>query len=136
MKEIIMNKQEMTAAITAAKEKSGMTWVLIATAISKSEDKARALGETLALGDDVAKALQVCPHKHCDKTVPTDPLVYRFYEMINVYGDTIKALIHEKFGDCIMSAIDFTMDITKEEIPIGDRVVITLNGKFLPYKAW
>src|SRR3569832_1886122 len=103
---------------------------------SMSEDKARALCETLALGDDVAKALQGCPHKHWDKTVPTDPLVYRFYEMINVYGDTIKALIHEKFGDGIMSAIDFTMDITKEENPKGDRVVITLNGNFLPYKAW
>src|SRR3569832_1838778 len=151
MKEIIMNKQEMTAAITAAKENSGMTWEQIATAINKtpdktttakhnknsmSEDKARALCETLALGDVVAKALQVCPHKHWDKTVPTDPLVYRFYEMIIVYGDTIKALIHEKFGDGIMSAIDFTMDITKEENPKGDRVVITLNGKFLPYKAW
>src|SRR3569832_1521051 len=151
MKEIIMNKQEMTAAITAAKEKSGMTREQIATAInmspvcttsaslgmnSMSEDKARALCETLALGDDGAKALLVCPHKHWDKTVPTDPLVYRFYEMINVYGDTIMVFFHEFFSDGIMSAIDFTMDIIKEENPKGDRVVITLNGKFLPYKAW
>ena len=68
--------------------------------------------------------------------MPTDPVIYRFYEMINVYGDTIKELIHEKFGDGIMSAIDFNMDIAKEENHKGDRVVITLNGKFLPYKSW
>jgi len=68
--------------------------------------------------------------------VPTDPVIYRFYEMVNVYGDTLKELIHEKFGDGIMSAIDFNMDIAKEENPKGDRVVITLNGKFLPYKSW
>jgi cyanate lyase len=71
-----------------------------------------------------------------DKTVPTDPLVYRFYEMINVYGDTIKELIQEEFGDGIMSAIDFSMDISRVADPKGDRVQIVLNGKFLPYKAW
>jgi len=103
---------------------------------SMSDDKARALCELLDLPNDVAKALQACPHKHWDKTVPTDPVIYRFYEMINVYGDTIKELIHEKFGDGIMSAIDFSMDIAKQQDPKGDRVVITLNGKFLPYKAW
>ena len=68
--------------------------------------------------------------------VPTDPLIYRFYEIMQVYGGTIKEVIHEKFGDGIMSAIDFTMDIQKEENPHGDRVVVTLNGKFLPYKKW
>ena len=67
---------------------------------------------------------------------PKDPLVYRFYEIVGVYGDTIKELISEKFGDGIMSAIDFSMDIEKEENPAGDRVKITMNGKFLPYKSW
>ena len=146
-----MTKEEMKAAILAAKEKTGKSWEEIAAGINMSpvwttsaclgmnsmpEDKAHALCEVLSLDDDIARALQVCPHKHWDKAVPTDPLVYRFYEMINVYGDTIKALIHEKFGDGIMSAIDFTMDISKEENPKGDRVVITLNGKFLPYKTY
>ena len=67
---------------------------------------------------------------------PTDPLIYRFYEIIPVYGDTLKALIEEEFGDGIMSAIDFTMDIRREPDPKGDRVVVTLNGKFLPYKKY
>ena len=146
-----MTKDEMRAAIAAAKDKSGKSWEQVAEGIgmspvwtvsaclgmnSMSEDKSKALCELLDLPNDVTKALQVCPHKHWDKTIPTDPVIYRFYEMINVYGDTIKELIHEKFGDGIMSAIDFTMDIAREENPKGDRIVITLNGKFLPYKAW
>ncbi len=68
--------------------------------------------------------------------MPTDPVIYRLYEIVGVYGETIKEIIHEKFGDGIMSAIDFTMEIDKEENPAGDRVVITLNGKFLGYKSW
>src|SRR5690606_19345928 len=90
----------------------------------------------LGLAPEVSTALQAFPHKHWDKTIPTDPVLYRFYEAINVYGDTMKALIHEKVGDGIMSAIDFTMDIDKIEDPKGDRVKITWNGKFLPYKSW
>ena len=146
-----MNKDEMKAAILAKKDKAGLSWEQIAAGIgmspvwttsaclgmnSMNEEKAKALCAMLDLPNDVAKALQVCPHKHWEKTVPTDPLIYRLYELINVYGDTVKELIHEKFGDGIMSAIDFTMDIDREENPKGDRVIITLNGKFLPYKAW
>jgi cyanate lyase len=70
------------------------------------------------------------------QVVPTDPLIYRWYEIGGVYGETLKELIHEKFGDGIMSAIDFTMKVDKQEDPKGDRVVVTLNGKFLPYKTW
>jgi cyanate lyase len=81
-------------------------------------------------------ALKQCPLKTWEQAVPTDPLIYRLYEVVGVYGETIKALIHEKFGDGIMSAIDFSMHIDKEENPVGDRVVITMNGKFLPYKSW
>ena len=146
-----MTKDEMKAVILAKKDKAAKSWEEIAQGIGMSpvwttsaclgmnsmpEDKAKALCELLDLDNEVAKALQVCPHKQWDKTVPTDPLVYRFYELINVYGDTIKELIHEKFGDGIMSAIDFSMHIDKEENPAGDRVVVTLNGKFLPYKSW
>tara|TARA_B110000879_G_C10658821_1_gene313428 strand:+ start:76 stop:315 length:240 start_codon:yes stop_codon:yes gene_type:complete len=76
------------------------------------------------------------PLKEWDKAVPQDPLIYRLYEVVGVYGDTLKEVIQEKFGDGIMSAIDFTMDVQKEVDPKGDRVILTLNGKFLPYKSW
>ena len=71
-----------------------------------------------------------------DAAVPVDPTIYRFYELIQLYGPTMKALIHEEFGDGIMSAIDFDMEIKRQQDPKGDRVVVTLNGKFLPYKKW
>jgi cyanate lyase len=76
------------------------------------------------------------PTKTWEKSIPQDPLIYRLYEVVGVYGDTLKEVIQEKFGDGIMSAIDFSMDVDKEESPNGDRVVITMNGKFLPYKTW
>ena len=103
-------------------------------ASSEEANKAVAI---LGLGPEVASALQQFPSKgSLDQTVPVDPLIYRFYEITQVYGTTIKALIHEMFGDGIMSAIDFEMDIARKEDPKGDRVVITMNGKFLPYKKW
>ncbi len=146
-----MTKTEMTALILAAKEAKGKSWEQVAEGVGMSpvwttsaclgmnsmpEQYAKALCETLDLPEEVSVALQACPHKSWDKTIPTDPLIYRFYEMINVYGETMKQIIHEKFGDGIMSAIDFSMDIDKENNPAGDRVVIKLNGKFLPYKSW
>ena len=94
------------------------------------------LCDLLELDDSVFIALQEYPHKEWAKTIPQDPVIYRLYEIVGVYGDTIKEIIAEKFGDGIMSAIDFSMDIDKEENLKGDRVVITLNGKFLKYTAW
>jgi len=147
----MMNKELMTAKILEAKATKGVSWEALGEAIgmspvfttsaclgmnSMSEDKAFATCETLGLDKAVAEMLQVCPKKAWGDSVPQDPLIYRLYEVVGVYGDTIKELIHEKFGDGIMSAIDFTMDIDKEENPKGDRVVITMNGKFLPYKSW
>jgi cyanate lyase len=89
------------------------------------------------LPEEAVALLQEVPYKGSLPTaVPTDPLVYRFYEMISVYGTTLKALIHEEFGDGIMSAIDFSMDISREPDPRGDRVRIVLSGKFLPYKTY
>jgi cyanate lyase len=76
------------------------------------------------------------PSKGLGPVVPTDPLIYRFYEIMQVYGYPLKSIIHEKFGDGIMSAIDFTLDVEKEEDPAGVRVKVTMNGKFLPYKTW
>ncbi|MGG2395507.1 cyanase [Pseudomonas sp. SH1-B] len=146
-----MDKQEMRSTIIAAKERLGLDWAEIGKGIGMSpvwttsaclgmnsmpKENADALCETLELSEDVSAALQKFPHKHWDKTIPTDPLIYRFYEMINVYGETIKELIHEEFGDGIMSAIDFSMDISRVADPKGDRVQIVLNGKFLPYRSW
>lgn len=146
-----MNKSEMKEAILAAKIEKGLTWSDIAKAAKLSSEytcsaclgmnhlekaAANSVAKLLGLGKDVAAALQQFPLKTWEQTVPTDPVVYRWYEIVGVYGETIKEIINEKFGDGIMSAIDFTMQIDKQEDPKGDRVVVTLNGKFLPYKSW
>lgn len=146
-----MNKVEMRDAILAAKKATGTTWQAMADAAGLSceyvtsaclgmnhLEKANAdpLAKALGLGPEISTALQEYPHKRWDQVVPTDPVIYRWYEIVGVYGETIKELIHEKFGDGIMSAIDFSMKIDKEKNPAGDRVVVTLNGKFLPYKSW
>lgn len=146
-----MNKAEMKQAILQAKSEKGLKWDDIARAADLSaeftcsaclgmnhleKENADAVAELLGLGNEVSTALQQFPLKTWDQTVPTDPVIYRWYEIVGVYGETIKELIGEKFGDGIMSAIDFTMNIDKQEDPKGDRVVVTLNGKFLPYKPW
>lgn len=147
----MLTKVEMTEAIVLAKNEKSVGWVDIAAAAGLSEvyttsaclgmnhlDKEQAdkVAEFLGLGADISEALQAFPHKSWEKTVPTDPLIYRLYEIVGVYGPTLKEVIHEKFGDGIMSAIDFSMHVDKEENPAGDRVVISMNGKFLPYKSW
>jgi len=146
-----VNKADMKQAILEAKFAKDLSWKKIAKAAELSTEyvcsaclgmnhldkqPADAVAEILGLGAEVSTALQMFPHKTWSQTVPTDPVIYRWYEIVGVYGETIKELIHEKFGDGIMSAIDFTMDIDKQEDPKGDRVVVTLNGKFLPYKSW
>jgi len=146
-----MNKIEMAETIIAAKLKAGLGWEAIAAKVglapvfltsaclgmnSLKPEFADKVCAVLGLPAEVSTALQAFPHKSWEKTVPTDPVIYRLYEIVGVYGDTIKEIIHEKFGDGIMSAIDFAMHIDKEENPAGDRVVITMNGKFLPYKSW
>jgi len=146
----MMNKETMTARILDAKVEKGLSWDDLGNAIGMSPvwtasaclgmnsappEKAAALAETLGLDKEIATTLEAFPHKSW-QAIPQDPLVYRLYEMVGVYGDTLKTIIHEKFGDGIMSAIDFTMDVDKVEDPKGDRVVVTLNGKFLPYKSW
>jgi cyanate lyase len=99
--------------------------------------EAQALASLLELGDDVAEALQEIPTKgSLDSTVPVDPLMYRLHEITQVYGTSIKAVIHEMFGDGIMSAIDFDIDIRRVPDPKGDRVQVVYTGKFLPYRKW
>jgi len=146
-----MNKQSMTDIIVSTKAAKGLTWegmgkdlgmspVWLASAClgmnGAPKDKAAAIVEYLGLDTEVANALEAYPTKVWAQTVPTDPLIYRFYEITGVYGTTLKEIIQEKFGDGIMSAIDFSMEVDKVEDPKGDRVVVTMNGKFLPYKSW
>ncbi|MGH8931027.1 MAG: cyanase [Egibacteraceae bacterium] len=147
-----MDREICTAEILDAKQAKGLTFAGIAAAVGRHEvwvtsaifgqaamdaDEAGKLCAVLELDDEVSAALQQFPMKgSLDADVPTDPLIYRFHEITQVYGTTIKALIHEKFGDGIMSAIDFHMDIERVPDPKGDRVQVTYNGKFLPYRKW
>ena len=147
-----MNRLEVTEKIIATKVAKGLKWSDVATQVGLSKEwvTAGCLGQmqfdatqaaTLAKIFDLTEAetqwLQVVPYKGSLPTsVPTDPLIYRFYELVNVYGTTFKELIHEEFGDGIMSAIDFRMDLAREADPKGDRVSITMSGKFLPYKTY
>jgi len=147
-----MQRDEATTKIVEAKKAKGLTWEALAKSVGRhkvwttaallgqatmSAEEAQKAVTLLGLGPDVAAALQEVPMRGAlDSDVPVDPLIYRFYELIQVYGPTWKAIIHEMFSDGIMSAIDFEMDIQKKEDPKGDRVVITMNGKFLPYKKW
>jgi cyanate lyase len=147
-----MTRSECTEAIRAAKQAKGLSWQQIADAIghhvvwttaallgqaSMDEAEATKAAELLGLGPEVAQALRQCPTKgSLPSVVPTDPLIYRFYEIMQVYGTTLKEVIHERFGDGIMSAIDFTMDVERVPDPKGDRVRVTMEGKFLPYKKW
>jgi cyanate lyase len=100
------------------------------------EDEAKKLVSALGLGAEIETALAEFPNKGLGPVVPTDPLIYRVYEIMQVYGMPMKAVIHEKFGDGIMSAIDFSLHVDKEPDPKGDRVRITMSGKFLPYKKF
>ncbi len=147
-----MNRNEVTELIITQKLAKGIKWEDIANAVGQSKEwttagcmgqmtfsaeEAASIGKLLELPPAAVVQLQVVPYKgSLPSAVPTDPLIYRFYELIQVYGTTIKSLIHEEFGDGIMSAIDFSMDIQRVEDPKGDRVNIVLNGKFLPYKRY
>src|SRR5688500_9798385 len=147
-----MNRNDVTEMIIAAKLKKRFKWRDLAEVLGTSKEwataallghmtltraQAEAVGKVLELESDAITLLQEVPYKGSLPTaVPTDPLIYRFYELVSVYGTTFKALIHEEFGDGIMSAIDFKMSLEREPDPKGDRVSITMSGKFLPYKTY
>ena len=150
----MISRAELTEKIVHTKTLSGVKWSDIAKAVGQSKEwttaalmgqisltkeQALAAGNVLGLNFDPEELaiLTTVPYRGSIPTaVPTDPLIYRLYEVVNVYGSTMKALIEEEFGDGIMSAIDFTMDITREENPAGDRVKVEMTGKFLPYKTF
>ena len=147
-----MTRADVTELVVMAKIKKGLTWTKIAKAVGQSKEwttaallgqmqmtkqQSEAAGKLLGLPADAVLLLQQVPYKGSLPTaVPTDPLIYRFYELVNVYGTTFKELIHEEFGDGIMSAIDFKMDLTREPDPKGDRVKIVMSGKYLQYKTY
>jgi cyanate lyase len=147
-----MDRNEVTRKILSAKVKHRMRWADIAAKIGASKEwttaallgqmtlnhqQAEGARELFGLTDEETAWLQIVPYKgSLPSPVPTDPLIYRWYEIVSVYGSTIKELIHEEFGDGIMSAIDFSMDIQREPDPKGDRVNVVLSGKFLPYKTY
>jgi cyanate lyase len=149
-----MERTAVSKALLDAKKRKGLTWAELSKAVgmsevwlasvcygesSASEELAQKIAKTLDLGEPIIQALTEYPlrgNSMGDKPIPTDPLLYRFYEILAVYGLPLKDIIQEKFGEGIMSAIDFTLDVQKQADPKGDRVVVTMNGKFLPYKKW
>ena len=147
-----MKREDVTDLIAFRKVTMGIRWTDVAKKVGQSKEwttaaclgqmqmtkkQAQTVGKIFGLPADAVLLLQTVPYKGSLPTaVPTDPLIYRWYEIVSVYGTTIKELIHEEFGDGIMSAIDFSMDITREADPKGDRVNVVLSGKFLPYKQY
>jgi cyanate lyase len=147
----MMTKEDVTALILSAKKTAGLTWEEIADKIGMSPvwthsaamgmnafpaDKAKLMVTTMGLPQEAESVLSESPTKIWEQAVPTDPCIYRFYEIVGVYGPTLKALIQEKFGDGIMSAIDFEMSVTRVENPKGDRVKVEMTGKYLGYNSW
>ena len=147
-----MTRQDVTDLIYSRKIQKGIAWAQVAKKVGLSkewvtaaclgqmaftQEQAEKVGTIFGLPPEAVKLLQAVPYKGSLPTaVPADPLIYRWYEVVNVYGSTIKELIHEEFGDGIMSAIDFRMEIKREPDPKGDRVNVVISGKFLPYKTY
>jgi cyanate lyase len=148
----VTNRLEVTEKIIATKVSKGLKWSDVARRVGLSKElvtaaclgqmtlnakQADMVAEIFGLSAEEKRWLTIVPCKGSLPTaVPVDPLIYRFYEIVNVYGTTLKELIHEEFGDGIMSAIDFKMDLRREADPAGDRVAISMSGKFLPYKTY
>ena len=145
----IMTKQDAARLVDSARVRHGLTWATVAERLGTPlvwttaallgqhpvpEATAAAACSLLDLDDDVAEALRQQPTRGADPAVASDPTIYRFHEALAVYGPALKALIHEEFGDGIMSAINFQVDIARRADPDGDRVVVTFDGKFLDYR--
>jgi len=147
-----MKREDVTDLIVFRKMKNGIKWPEVAKQVGASKEwtaaaclgqmqmtkkQAEAVGKLFDLPEEAVLLLQTVPYKGSLPTaVPTDPLIYRFYELVSVYGTTFKALIHEEFGDGIMSAIDYDMDLSRLPNEKGDRVKIVLSGKYLQYKTY
>ena len=150
----MITRAELTEKIVAYKTLNGKTWTEIAEAVGQSKEwttaalmgqisltkeQAEAAGAAIGINfsdEEIGQLMKVPYRGSLPSAVPTDPLIYRLYEIVMVYGTTFKELIEEEFGDGIMSAIDFDMDIARVPDPKGDRVKVTMSGKFLPYKSY
>jgi cyanate lyase len=148
--EVTVTRDEVTQAVVAAKLERGLSWQDLADAVDKplvwavaallgqhplDPADATALATMLGLSEQAVPVLSAVPMRGALPTaVPTDPTIYRLYEVLQVYGPALKEVIHEQFGDGIMSAINFGISVERREHPAGDRVVIILDGKFLPYE--
>lgn len=147
----MMTKSDVTAMVRARMRADKVTWADIAAAAGLSDVfctsallgmnslRPAAAGKVvdfLGLPAEAAEVLSEYPAKSFAQTVPTDPCVYRWYEITGVFGEAFKEIVQEKFGDGIMSAIDFDMAIERVEHEKGDRVKVVMTGKFLPYKSW
>lgn len=147
----MLSKADVTEMIMEKKRAGGTSWAEIAEMAGLGEvfvtsaclgmnslprEAADKIATSLGLPLEAAVVLAEYPKKMFEQTVPTDPCIYRFYEIIGVYGETLKELIQEKGGDGIMSAIDFDMHVDKLPNPKGDRIQVTMSGKFLPYASW
>ena len=146
-----MDNPEVTRKLFAAKKRKGLSFADLEKAVGRDEvwiaalfyrqamaspEEAKKVAAALELGPDVIEALTEFPSKGLGPVVPTDPLIYRFYEIMQVYVTTVKELVQEEFGDGIMSAIDFDLAVERQADPKGDRVRVTMSGKFLPYKQY
>lgn len=147
---MITSRETVTQMILAAKVSKGIKWKDVAEKVGLSkewttaaclgqmalnEEQAAVIGSLFDLSDEAIAWLKIVPSKGTPG-IPIDPLLYRLYEIVSVYGGSMKELIHEEFGDGIMSAIDFSVDIQREADPKGDRVSVVMSGKFLPYKSY
>ncbi|VDM50434.1 unnamed protein product [Toxocara canis] len=147
---MVKSREELTNKIMIAKVEKGLTWAQVANAVGQSKEwttaaclgqmqmtkeQAEIVGKLFDLSEEGIAWLQTVPYKG-SAGLPHDPLLYRLNEVLSVYGDAIKELIHEEFGDGIMSAIDFTLKVERENDPAGDRVRMVWSGKFLPYKPF
>jgi cyanate lyase len=147
-----VQRNDIIEQIITTRIEKGLSWSEVGKALGTSKEwataaclgqmtmtaeQAAAAVELFGLPADAAAVLRTPPYRGTlDNAIPSDPLIYRFYELVNVYGTTFKELIHEEFGDGIMSAIDFRMSLDREPDPAGDRVRITMSGKFLPYRTY
>lgn len=145
-----MNRNEITEQIVVARLSKGLSWQQLADAIGRPllwttsallgqhpipADQGKVLVGMLGLDESTVPVLAAPPMRGgLPSAVPTDPTIYRFYEALQVYGGALKEVIHEQFGDGIMSAINFSVDLQKKQHESGDRVVVTFDGKFLPYQ--
>jgi cyanate lyase len=147
--ELLMTKAEAAENVRTARIRAGLTWAEIATRVDKPlvwttaallgqhpvpGETAAKVGDLLHLDEAVVEALQLQPSRTPDPDAAQDPTIYRFHEALAVYGPALKELIHEEFGDGIMSAINFKVDVGRRADPDGDRVVVTFDGKFLDYR--